>query len=236
MVRFIRPAAGKRPAVMFSTAGSKALASIRRAQGRPLRLGPKVMAAAMRAQHESGFVDLALAVYAYDTTGSITLLNTVAQGASVSQRVGKKIALQSIQVRGMAYNNAAATFNDCATLLVYDKRPTGALPAITDVLNTASSQSFNNDTNSGRFRIVRRWDQALVGGTVVATTPITALQAVSMDNFVNLKGMNVVYKAAGTGAIADIEEGALYLITVGMRAAGTTAAAADLGFRLRYKE
>ena len=44
----------------------------------------------------------------------------------------------------------------------------------------------------------------------------------------------VVYKAAGTGAIGDIEEGALYLVTVGQVAAGTAAAAMRVAFRLRF--
>jgi len=43
------------------------------------------------ASRETGYVDLAVANYALDTTGSIVLLATVPQGTSVQQRVGKKI-------------------------------------------------------------------------------------------------------------------------------------------------
>ena len=56
----------------------------------------------------------------------------------------------------------------------------------------------------------------------------------SCDWWLDLKSKPVVYKAAGTGAIGDIEEGALYLVTIGQVAAGTAAAAARLAFRLRF--
>lgn len=182
------------------------------------------------ASRDTGYVDLAQASYAFDTTGSITLLATVAQGASVNQRIGKKIKWKSLQMRGFAANSSTALFNDCAMLIVYDRRPTGSLPAITDVLNTANSNSFNNDANSGRFRILKRMDVGLVGNS----TSLTENYAQSCDFFVNLRGLPCVFKAAGTGAIGDIEEGALYMITVGQNAAGTAAAYINAGFRTRF--
>lgn len=183
------------------------------------------------ADPETGFVDLALANYALDTTGSITLLATVPQGASVNQRVGKKIAWKSIQMRGTVASNSATTFTDGAILLVYDRRPTGTLPAITDVLVSVHSASMNNDANSGRFRILRRWDFALSGNI---TTPATGNEVKDATAYIKLASMPGVFKAAGTGAIGDIEEGAIYLITCGSSAAGTTAAVANLGFRTRF--
>lgn len=188
------------------------------------------------ASKETGYVDLAFATYNLDTTGSIALVATIAQGASVNQRVGKKIMLKSLQVRGYLQNGAASYFNDCAVILVYDRRPTGSLPAITDVLVTANSSAFNNDANSGRFKIIRRWDFELIGNVTgtLATQQLTDCTAKTADDFVKLKGLPTVFKAAGTGAIGDIEEGALYVITVGNNVAGTTAAQANLAFRTRF--
>lgn len=188
---------------------------------------------------ETGFVDTAVATYNYSTTGSIALLNTVAQGVTVNQRVGKKIMLKGMLCRGLNLNNATALINDCAMIIVYDKRPTGALPAITDVLVSASSQSMNNDANSGRFKILKRHDFTLVGNTSQTAPPvsdgnITERVCNDEDWWLNLKGLPTTYKAATTGAIADIEEGALYIVTVGSNVAGTAAAIASLGFRLRF--
>jgi hypothetical protein len=184
-------------------------------------------------QRESGYVDLASAAYALDTTGSVTLLNAVAQGAGVQQRVGKKIVLKGLQCRGYMANGSTATFNDVAFLIVYDKRPTGALPAVTDILVSATSSAMNNDTNSGRFSIIKRVDSELLGNTTAAANYLSNMMQ-SADFYLPLKGLPTVYKAAGTGAIGDIEEGALYLVTVGSNAAGTTAASAALAFRLRF--
>lgn len=182
---------------------------------------------------EKGYVDVALAGYALDTTGSVTLLNTVAQGAAVTQRVGKKIVMKGLQCRGISQTGATATIADCAYCIVYDKRPTGALPTVTDILVSASSTAMNNDANAGRFSILKREDFVLMGNSAAAANQ-TDCMARGEDWWLDLKSREVVYKAAGTGAIGDIEQGALYLLTIGNVAAGTAAATAFLGFRLRF--
>lgn len=180
----------------------------------------------------SGFVDLTLAAYAFDTTGTVTLIATVAQGASVSQRIGKKIQWKSIQIRGSLQAGTTATTNDCALILVYDKRPTGALPTIADVLVSANPGAFNNDANSGRFQIIRRYDFVLLGNR---TTPATGLEVIDASDFIKFS-RPCVYKAAATGAIADIEQGAIYAITIGNNTAGATAAEGSLAYRVRFTD
>lgn len=195
------------------------------------------MRAAYGPKKETGYVDVALATYVLDTTGSVTLLNTVAQGAAVTQRIGKKIIMKGLLCRGNIGNNSAATVNDVAYMIVYDKRPTGALPSVTDILVTANANSMNNDANAGRFRIVKRVDDILLGNSSLTGAVANALvdsTYKTMDWYLDLKSMPVTYKAAGTGAIGDIEEGALYLVTVGNTAAGTSAAVMGAAFRLRF--
>lgn len=188
-------------------------------------------------RRESSYLDTASASYLFSTTGSIKLLNPVPQGASVVTRVGKKIEMTSLQLRGV-YANKASPIADAALIIVYDKRPTGALPAITDVLNTVTSASFNKDDNSGRFKILKRDNKVFVGAN--ATGERTAKTAYTADFFLNLRGLPVTYKSAGTGAIGDIEEGALYAITCGSipetAAPDTDAPQAVVGYRLRFKD
>lgn len=184
---------------------------------------------------ELGYVDTPTngltADYAFDTTGSVTLLNTVAQGASTLQRVGKKIRMTSLQCRGLIFQNATATINDPMLMIVYDKRPTGAAPAITDILRVANSSSMNNDDNvPHRFMILKRWNMTMSGNSA---TPATGQEIKNADFYLPCR-LPVVYKSAGTGAIGDIEEGALWLVTVGANAAGTTAATLRGTFRLRF--
>ena len=186
-----------------------------------------------RQSAETGYVDLASASYALDTTGSITQLNVVAQGAAVTQRVGKKIVMKGLQFRGLMQNGSTAAANDVAFMIVYDKRPTGVLPAITDILNSVAAQAMNNDANAGRFSILKRVDEVLIGNLTAAAN-YTEAAVKSCDYWLDLKSRGTTYKAAATGAIADVEEGALYLVTVGGTAAGTAAATLTGTFRLRF--
>lgn len=184
------------------------------------------------ASRETGYVDFATQNIVMDTTGGIVLIATVAQGAAVTQRIGKKILWKSMQIRGKMFAGSTAVFNDVAWLIVYDRRPTGVLPAITDILVAADPNAFNNDVNSGRFTILKRVDAMLVGSS---TTP-TEASAMSTDCFIDLKKRKGVFKAAATGAIGDIEEGALYLVSVGNNAAGTTAATLTFAARTRFHD
>ena len=181
---------------------------------------------------EKGYADLAFASYAANTTGSVTLLNTVAQGAAVTQRVGKKIVMKGLQCRGFVQCGSAGDTANAAYMVVYDKRPTGALPTITDILVSASSNSMNNDANAGRFRILKREDVVITGNDA-ASANVTDTSRVLATWWLDLKSAPVVYKAAGTGAIGDIEEGALYLVTIGDETS-TAAPTVQVGFRLRF--
>lgn len=183
-------------------------------------------------QGEKNYVDLANANYACDTTGSVTLIATIAQGASVNQRIGKKCVLRSLQCRGIVVSGTTTTTADAAYMIVYDKRPTGALPNITDILNSATSVSMNNDNNASRFSILKRVDLVFAGS--VANT-LTTSSVQGADWYLNLKGKPVTFNAAGTGAIGDIDEGALYLVTVGS-SAGNFAPILGATFRTRFTE
>lgn len=219
--------AKRRMAALAKQAASRAVAQ--QAQ----RYNTNAMGLQRAYRKESNYVDLANASYANDTTGSITLINTVAQGAAVTQRVGKKFFMKSLQIRGIITNNAAATSSTAVNLIVYDSKPTGSLPAITDILVSANSNSFNNDNNTDRFKIIRRYDDVLVGAPSATTG--TSLSACNFDDYIKLN-KPVVCKAAGTGAIGDIELGALYFVTVGNNAAGTSASATACAFRIRFAD
>jgi len=185
------------------------------------------------ANRELGYVDLATATYDFNTTGTITLIATVVQGAAVTQRVGKKILLKSLQIRGLASSDSATTTGQGALIIVYDKRPTGALPNITDVLNTATFNSFINDANSGRFKIIRRMNFAFAGNNTTGGQQTEASNYV-IDEFIKLKNRQTVFKAVASGAIGDIEEGALYAITVGNTVTGVADQYCNVGYRTRF--
>lgn len=182
---------------------------------------------------EVNYVDLGQANYGFNSTGTITLLATIAQGASVNQRIGKRAYYKSLLIRGWIQNLSTAVYNDVTILIIYDKRPTGALPLITDILTAATPTAFMNDNNTGRFEVIRRIDCMLIGNTA---SPSTGEEVKSIDEYIRLKKRPITFESAGTGAIGDIDSGALYMITLGMTAAGTAAATSTLNCRVRFTE
>lgn len=185
-----------------------------------------------RLGQEINFVDTAAASREMSTTGAISLLATIAQGAAQTQRIGRKIVLKSIQVRGSVYTGTTTVTSKVSWIIVYDKRPTGVLPAITDILVTANSNSMTNSENVGRFQIVARKDYAMVGNTGTAGQQDSKTMY-NVEKFIKIR-KPMVFKSAGNGAIGDIEQGALYIVTVGDQATGTSDCSAYLGFRTRF--
>lgn len=183
---------------------------------------------------EIGYLDYAISDVEANSTGELYLANAVAQGAGHSQRVGKYVALKSIQVRGAVKADTSGSYSNVVIMVIYDKRPTGNLPAITDVLNSVSPFSMNKDANSGRFRILRRQTYEVVGAA--AASWITAKSMHNIDFYLSLKDRPTVFKEAGTGAIGDIEEGAVYICILSETATGATAPTVSLAHRVRYND
>jgi len=146
--------------------------------------------------------------------------------------------MKSIQFRGYISNGTSALFNKICVILIYDSRPRGVNIAIGDIFSgsTASDVSLlmNNDVNSGRFKIVRRWDYVLASNSTAGATNL-GVSIIPFDHFVQFtNSQNVVYTLAATGGIADIEEGALYLCTFGNTANGVNAAVLRVSSRIRF--
>lgn len=177
------------------------------------------------------YVDMAASgqSFEYSTTGTIRLIATIANGSSVNQRFGKKIAYKGVQIRGFIDSGSTTQNCYCATMLVYDRKPTNALPAITDILVAVNSGSFLNDVNSDRFQIVRRLNHMLIG-----VDGNNSASAFFIDEYVKLNKRPAEFGSAGTGAIGDITKGALYLVTVGDVATGTADGAGVLNTRTRF--
>lgn len=179
---------------------------------------------------EKHYKDVSNAGYVLDGTGSVTLLNTVVQGVGDSQRVGKKWKMSNLEIIGSMTNGSTAVRNDIRWAIVFDKRPTGSLPTIGDVYTGIGPQYFTNKANEDRFTILYE-HQRVLAGNLTAGNLFTGIQNVNKKVSIN---RNVVNKEAGTGAIGDIEQGALYLLTMGDVAAGTAAASLNAAFRLNY--
>lgn len=189
----------------------------------------------LRQAGDHKFIDTAGAAYANDTTGSLTHVTIVPTGTTVNSRDGTCFNPTSFRVRGLVEAGSTATFNIARNYLVWDYEPKKVLPAITDVLDAANAFNFPKRENQGRFRIIKQWDYQLTGNTV---TPATGMEIMDVDSYVKLpKGLVArCTDADTTGAIGNRIEGALYFITIGNKAAGTTAAITTVNMRVGFKE
>jgi len=166
---------------------------------------------------ELKYMDLAQTSYAYDTTGSVTCLNLIAQGDDNTNRQGRQIMLKSVHVQGLiAPLDGSTSPSICRTLLIWDAQPnSGSLPTITDILKTSHAITSTNLDNRQRFTILRDQKTALGGiFTTVQQTYAQSPTVASIEWFVPLGNMRTTYSGT-SAAIGAVSTGSLLLVTIG---------------------
>jgi len=222
--------------------------SMRRA-GRSVPRNPPAFFAAFSSEVKA--IDLASAVTNFRGTGTpqLLLLNGVQTGAGFFNRVGSRIEMKNLHIRGQIVNVATATTVCCRLLVIYDRQPTGALPPVTDLIQArdqtgaATNSAFSeiNLDNRDRFQIVRdlQYYCPPVTNTAGVLTngpsfPASAKNDSDINEFIKLKGLTTHYKSSSNPTtIADIATGALYAVFVANIDASW---AFQGGFRLRYQD
>lgn len=186
----------------------------------PARTGGYYGVAMRRGLNERKVIDVDPANYAFDTTGSVTLLNGVATGTDFTDRIGRKIVLKSLYLRGIIKpvdNNVGNTL--CRMLVVYDMQSNGAAPAITDVLKSSSPAAQLNMNNRDRFRVLI--DKQFALGAVSDAAGASLAGSPTVHSLKKYKKCNLEVLFNGTtNAIGSIATGSLYMITVGDQVAG----------------
>lgn len=182
---------------------------------------------------EKKFFDIAATIYSFDTTGTVTLLSAPIQGTDYTNRIGRKIMLKSVYVRGFCGTETSATVTAPVVapaqigrlILLIDMQPNGTLPAMTDILMAATPISHLNPNNRDRFKIL--FDKQYVFGRTAIDTTATQTYAFQSDKqaigIKKYKKINVeqIFNSGNAGTIADTTSGALLMITIGNIAAGT---------------
>lgn len=174
-------------------------------------------------------LDTALANYGMDTTGTVTTLNIVPIGTGNGTMEGNYAYNYALQIRGAVIVGSTTVVARGAFLLVWDKAPRGAAPAITDVLTAATVTSFQNVIFRDRFEILCRYDYMLEGSSAAPTSD-------SIRNVNMVVGVRrfTKYQPGVAHAIGSVQSGALYVVTVGDAAAGTAALIFQAQYRLQY--
>jgi len=181
-------------------------------------------------------VDTAQADYVCDTTGSVTLLNGIAQGDDINNRHGRRVQLKAVHVCGVIKPIDDTTVaNVSRVMLVFDKQCNGAALTIADVLTSVSGTSYNKLDNRDRFVVLADYKYALGGMNTTATQTYGASPScfkVDIHRKINLP----VTFIGTTNAIASIQSGSLYLITVGTAAPNAGGQFQAATARVRYTD
>lgn len=194
------------------------------------------------------------------TNDDTYLLNGVQQGTGCFNRIGKKIKLKSLRLKG--YFQALYTPNDesgrvdgvsVRMVVLYDNEATGTtLPVGTDILQNLDQGGATGNTNllalpnyfnMERFRILRDMTISLNPGTVgyqIAASGTTTGEGqlsvqVPIDEYIKLEGLDTVYSAtANPVTYEEINKGALIVRFVSNTLGSQSLVNVAVGTRVRY--
>lgn len=182
-----------------------------------------------------------------DTTGeSLASLNLVPQGVTQSTRVGRKMTITNINIKGsiawgqILFNVVAAT--EIRIVLVLDKQANGANAAFNDVFESTAGISANrhrNLSNSERFVVLKNWQmtpQNLVATTSDnwATQGNTIYRAQASRFKFNKTCKIPIEYSSTTGAITEIRSNNIQLFAVAESA--DDIATASISCRIRFTD
>jgi len=201
---------------------------------------------------ETKAVDLATATYNFTTTTSTAGvgLNFMSAGSSFFNRIGRKVAMQSLYVNGLlgAINPALAAVDEYVRMIVvYDAQTNGVAPTWAQVVQAytqagASSNLVTDGVNldyRDRFRIILDKRILLPGaivttGAMVAPGPFPTSCELTIQEFRKLNNLETQFKAdSSPGVIGDIATGGLFFLVQGS-IGGQYAFTGT--FRLRYTD
>lgn len=178
---------------------------------------------------ETKYVDLGATTYDADTGGELTCICSIPEGTSVSERIGKRVRLASLESRGLVVSRSTAEVNDVVHYIVYDRYPLGGLPAITDIVEAAHPRAFLNDDNLERFIILREQHIMLFNNPSTFTEGF----ARGVYWYLDLENLGLEFDSDGAGDITHQVSGALYSLWIGDHAS-TEGADATVAYRVRF--
>ncbi len=183
-------------------------------------------------------VDLDDAVVANGGTITATI-NIIPQGVTEITRVGRKCTIKRIGWRytvNLPESDAQATPASADTvrvILYMDKQANGATAAVTNILESADFQSFNNLANSMRFRVLMDRTHSMSYSGMASDGAGVVSQANTFNTFTFFKKCNIPLEFnAATGAIGEIRSNNLEVLLIS--SSGTASFASK--FRLRFSD
>lgn len=155
------------------------------------------------------------------TTGTISLLTGMAQGADYNQRNGNSIKAVSIQYRMNIFVGTTAT--GYRIILYKDNEPRQALPSVADILESTTTVSPMNHTNGKRFQILQD----------IHSNVDLVKNTMRVHKFYKKLNHHIKYVGSGSG-ITNTDEDNIYFLILADSSSGVTSPTAQFYSRLRY--
>jgi len=182
-----------------------------------------------------------------NTNADIFPINLVQQGAGSWNRVGRKIRMKSLRIKGICQYSLVTSVNTFSNstrmFVVYDRQPSSAtVPTFdqifggTDQTGAEASTFLSNLRYDNTERFVVLKDEVFNSKNNVFNAANTAESQMAFDVYIKLKGLMTVFSGQSAPmTIADISSGAIY---IGFRGEANSAAnfatIKDSVVRLRY--
>jgi len=172
-------------------------------------------------RNELKYLDLQGLNLPITTAGTVTVINACATGTDVINRVGRKITMKSILFNVNSFP-VAATANALQGIMlrhmiIYDTQPNsaGTVPAVTDILETATTLAPLNLNNRDRFRVI--YDKrSQIGSFFINATPNLVGGSPQNVHWSKYRKLSHDVIFSGTGAtVGNISTGAMYILFIG---------------------
>jgi len=184
------------------------------------------------------------------TTPSISLINGIALGTEVFNRIGRKTRMHSLQIIGRfaPYTNVPVT-DKVRIVIVYDRQGStaGTAPVWGEVFSSqdaagtvsATNWAFNNSSNFERFLILAddrfTLPNAPTAAVNVANNLMDYNQKTMYKKFIKLKNLTTHFGQVGVSAALPTT-GAIYLMVMGEVPLATAPYSFDWCGRLRFDD
>jgi len=198
-----------------------------------------------RGRTELKTIDLENLNASVSTTGGVVLLNGIANGTEIYQRVGRKVIMKSMLFRITIFNDPTKQDPQGTAIriiLFYDTQTNGSAPTVANVLGNMQATPYTptvvspmNLNNRDRFKILKDW---VVGCPAAAygPTPTFSLVGGSPDTKYRscYKKLNhdVIFQS-GSNGVADIASGAIWCLII---ADVADAKKVDFNCRIRFSD
>lgn len=165
---------------------------------------------------ELKFFDTIRAQQSSATAGVIhnSSLVLIPQGVTESTRVGRKCTLKKLSLKGQISMGSITTIGDTENqvrfIIYLDKQCNGATAAVTDILESASVNSFRNLANSGRFQVLKDFKHVLMPRSCFAGASVPTVVKISCNLNLNLP----IEYSSTTGALTEIRSNNIGILSV----------------------